>query len=105
MGYDPDLVKGSSEWVYEVLKCLYGLRPASRAWRKDVHAFLSAQGFISLHADPCLYILKDEEGKITALIGVHVDDFLLSAHAPMMTKIKSLLNGKYEMKDLGALSN
>ena len=46
MGYDPDLVKGSPEYVYEVLKCLYGLKQASRAWRKDVDAFLLGEGFI-----------------------------------------------------------
>ena len=84
--------------------CNNGLKQASRAWRKDVDAFLLGEGFISLHADPCVYIMKDENGKTIAMISVHVDDFLLSAHEPMLEKIKALLNGNYEMKDLGELT-
>jgi hypothetical protein len=105
MGYDPDLNKASPEYVYEVLKCLYGLKQASRAWRKEINSFLLAQGFVSLHSDPCLYVLRAEDGTTICMLAVHVDDILLSAHDPMVEKVKALLGGKYEMKDLGELTN
>jgi hypothetical protein len=55
MGYDPDGNKASGEYVYELLKCLYGLKQASRKWRKGVPScWLKASNrFTQTHACMC----------------------------------------------------
>ena len=61
--------------LWLLYKCLYGLRDASRQWYTRVDSVLSKLGFEKCTYDSGLfYLMKD--GKLEALIGLHVDDFL-----------------------------
>ncbi len=41
--------------VYKLLKSLYGLRQASRAWNALFHKFLKDHNLEVFEGDPCLY--------------------------------------------------
>ena len=54
-------------------KAVYGLKDASRAWRKKLHGLLASFGLASLYADPQLYAAH-EAGKCRMILSAHVDD-------------------------------
>ena len=56
-------------------KCLYGLRDASRQWYTRVEGVLLRLGFEKCTYDSGLFFLM-KDGKLEALVGLHVDDFL-----------------------------
>ena len=56
-------------------KCLYGLRDASRQWYTKVENVLLNLGFEKCTYDSGLFFLM-KDGKLEALVGLHVDDFL-----------------------------
>ena len=61
--------------LWRLLKCLYGLKDASRQWYLKVMKCLKAAGFQKSRFDAGLfYLVKD--GQLMAIIGLHVDDFL-----------------------------
>lgn len=92
------------DYVFLLLKCIYGLKQSARYWNKEVNAFLQSLGFTPLHADPCVYVMKDEEGLPLCMLVVHVDDILIQANDPFLSQLKGKLKGKYEMKDVGEVS-
>ena len=46
--------KGKEDWVWELLKCVYGLKQASRMWRSTFHDFLVELGFQQVHIETCM---------------------------------------------------
>ena len=62
--------------LWRLLKCLYGLKDASRAWYNKVSDKLEKAGFIASCYDPGLFYLKNREGKLIGMVGLHVDDFI-----------------------------
>ena len=61
--------------LWRLLKCLYGLKDASRQWYTKVVKCLKSEGFKKSRFDAGLfYLIKDNQ--LIALIGLHVDDFL-----------------------------
>jgi len=63
-------------WERETLKMvkpIYGLKDAPRAWRKKLHESLLALGLHSLLSDSALYTLKSD-GALQLLCSAHVDD-------------------------------
>ncbi|MCP3661326.1 MAG: hypothetical protein GY696_02345, partial [Gammaproteobacteria bacterium] len=61
--------------LWLLYKCLYGLRDASRQWYTRVENVLTKLGFEKCTYDSGLfYLFKD--GRLEALVGLHVDDFL-----------------------------
>ena len=56
-----------------MIKPIYGLKDAPRAWRKKLHLILTEWGMYQLYADSQLYA-KHEKGKLVCLLSTHVDD-------------------------------
>jgi hypothetical protein len=84
----------------KLLKCIYGLKQASRQFNELVSSFLVSQGFTQCTTDTCLYF-KMSDANI-AIIGVYVDDILLcattSAYADYLV---GLMTVKFNVNDLG----
>jgi hypothetical protein len=58
----------------DMLKAVYGLKDAPRAWRKKLHEVLLEYGLTPLIADEELYIKFNDEGEMVILLSIHVDD-------------------------------
>jgi hypothetical protein len=93
-----------SDFCYELLKCLYGLRQSAAKWNEHIDALLTSWGFTALHADACVYVHHSSKGAIDCIISCHVDDLLIAAPEGIVEKVKRKLSGEYEMKDLGIVS-
>ncbi len=61
--------------LWLLIKCLYGLRDASRQWYTKVEGVLLKLGFQKCTYDSGLFFLM-KDGVLEALVGLHVDDFL-----------------------------
>ena len=84
-------------------KALYGLKQAPRLWNKNINTFLVTNGFQPTISDPCVYTRDTSTGR--SYIALFVDDLVISAPTmPEMDEIKLLLSSRYNMKDLGIIS-
>ena len=89
--------------LWKLLKCLYGLKDASRKWFDKVKNRLLELGFKQSKYDPGFFYLI-HGGKLIGMIGLHVDDFLQSGDTyfnkhVLPEVIKSFKVGKRENKE------
>ncbi len=72
--------------LWKLIKCLYGLKDASRKWYMRILTKLKELGFKKSPLDKGLfYLIKD--GKLIGLVGVHVDDFFYAGTKEFIDEI------------------
>ncbi|XP_075670230.1 uncharacterized protein LOC142640000 [Castanea sativa] len=88
--------------VCKLIKSLYGLRQASRQWYTKLSATIKELGFVQSQADHSLFV-HSKGSSFTALL-VYVDDMVITGndHACVVS-LKSVLDQKFGIKDLGSL--
>ncbi len=97
-GYESD---PNVKWL--LLKALYGLRQAPRAWYELVVQILTKLNFTRLMADMCVFTRGKGEQQL--IVVIHVDDFLvLGKDIEEIQKVKYALGNELEIKDLGAVT-
>lgn len=90
--------------VYRLLKALYGLRQAPRAWYARLNNYLLSIGFVKCPHEHAVYIRR--EGSESLIVGVYVDDLLItSTSVTNIVNFKQQMSSEFEMTDLGKLSN
>jgi hypothetical protein len=92
---------GSEHKVCRLLKGLYGLKQAGRAWNQCLNAELIKIGFTRSEEDHCLYMIGT--GDEVVAIGVHVDDSAIVGRRREIAKIKTQVQNVFEITDGGAL--
>ena len=96
----PEGIDRNTDVICRLLRSLYGLKQASRAWNRRLDDFLIKEGFVRLEADHSVYIRRSKE--CLHIILVHVDDLLLLADSEeSMSHIKGVLSTEFEMTDCG----
>ncbi|KAL8120428.1 hypothetical protein AgCh_017563 [Apium graveolens] len=89
-------------YICKLKKAIYGLRQASRAWYKELKAFLLDIGFRHSLADTCLFIY-DRDG-VQVFFMVYVDDIILTGNNNIFVNdFVSQLARRFSIKDLGSL--
>ena len=88
--------------VWKLLKALYGLKQRPRAWNASIDGYLRRIGFQPLEADPCIYVWRSDDGVI--YLALYVDDLLIATTRSLVTWIKTKLNKRYKMTDLGRVA-
>lgn len=78
-----------------MLKPVYGLRDAPRAWRKRLHQAMCDLKALSLRTDVSIYIWRGANGKITAICSAHVDDLKLGGDNDMVKTIIVYLESQF----------
>ena len=68
----------SKSFFGKLRKALYGLKQSGRQWNIHFTNFLKNNGFIQLISEPCIFI-KKEGGRAVCIIGVYVDDLLITS--------------------------
>ena len=80
-----------SEAVIEIVGSLYGQNDAPSAWFQTFDRALKGLGWSASVFDSCLYHLRDEDGQLIGLLGVHVGDCLVGGSGPQFeASIKAL---------------
>ncbi|GMF41124.1 unnamed protein product [Phytophthora fragariaefolia] len=95
-------VKDKRELALRLKKGLYGLKPSGRLWNFMLHAILVSLGFTQCYTDSCMYVKVEDDG--TTLVGVYVDDLLVTGTST--AKVDKLFADMQvvELKDLGVVS-
>nr|GEX71203.1 putative ribonuclease H-like domain-containing protein [Tanacetum cinerariifolium] len=93
---DPDHL----EKVYKVVKALYGLRQAPRAWYET---YLLKNGFQRGTIDQTLFI-KKQKGDIL-LLQIYVDDIIFGAtNKDLCRSFEKMMKDKFQMSSMGELT-
>ncbi|GJU63544.1 putative ribonuclease H-like domain-containing protein [Tanacetum coccineum] len=96
---DPD----HPDKVYKVVKALYGLHQAPRAWYETLANYLLSNGFKRGKIDQTLFI-KKQKGDIL-LVQIYVDDIIFgSTNKELCTGFEKLMKDKFQMSSMGELT-
>lgn len=87
--------------IVKLLKSLYGLKQSSNCWYEKINNTLKSNNYYPSSSDPCVYINKNNEGKVKGIIGLYVDDNIILGKKDEVKKMKELLSKYFKMKDLG----
>ncbi|GJS18545.1 putative ribonuclease H-like domain-containing protein [Tanacetum coccineum] len=89
--------------VYKVVKALYGLHQAPRAWYETLSTFLLENGFKRGTIDKTLFIKKN--GNDIMLVQVYVDDIIFgSTKQSMCTEFEDCMHKRFQMSSIGELT-
>ncbi|GJT83219.1 putative ribonuclease H-like domain-containing protein [Tanacetum coccineum] len=100
MGFkDPD----NPDKVYKVVKALYGLHQAPKAWYETLANYMLGNRFKRGKIDQTLFIRK-QKGDIL-LVQVYVDDIIFgSTNKELCTAFEKLMKDKFQMSSMGELT-
>ncbi|GJT47683.1 ribonuclease H-like domain, reverse transcriptase, RNA-dependent DNA polymerase [Tanacetum coccineum] len=89
--------------VYRLIKALYGLRQAPRAWNIKLDNTLKSLDFKKCALEQAIYTKTSKDS--TLLIGVYVDDLIITGTPKKeIDKFKAQMEEKFKMSDLGLLA-
>ncbi|GKE58186.1 putative ribonuclease H-like domain-containing protein, partial [Tanacetum coccineum] len=89
--------------VYKVVKALYGLHQAPRAWYATLSTFLLQNRYKRGAIDKTLFIKKDKKNII--LVQVYVDDIIFgSTKKSWCDEFEALMKSKFQMSSMGELT-
>nr|GEY73142.1 putative ribonuclease H-like domain-containing protein [Tanacetum cinerariifolium] len=96
---DPD----HPDKVYKVVKVLYGLHQAPKAWYESLATYLLENGFQRGTIDQTLFI-KKQKGDIL-LVQIYVDDIIFGAtNKDLCKSFENLMKDKFQMSSIGELT-
>nr|GEY62763.1 uncharacterized mitochondrial protein AtMg00810-like [Tanacetum cinerariifolium] len=96
---DPD----HPDKVYKVVKALYGLHQAPRAWYETLANYLLENDFHRGQIDQTLFI-KKQKGDIL-LVQIYVDDIIFGAtNKDLCKSFEKLMKDKFQMSSMGELT-
>ncbi|GKG14606.1 putative ribonuclease H-like domain-containing protein, partial [Tanacetum coccineum] len=89
--------------VYKVVKALYGLHQAPRAWYATLSTLLLKSGYRRETIDKILFIKKDKNDIM--LVQVYVDDIIFgSTKKSWCDEFEALMKSKFQMNSMGELT-
>nr|GEW23799.1 putative ribonuclease H-like domain-containing protein [Tanacetum cinerariifolium] len=100
MGFeDPE----NPDKVYKVVKALYGLHQAPRAWYETLATYLLENRFQRGTIDQTLFIKKQQ--KDILLVQIYVDDIIFGAtNKALCQSFEKLMKDKFQMSSMGELT-
>nr|GEZ93641.1 putative ribonuclease H-like domain-containing protein [Tanacetum cinerariifolium] len=89
--------------VFKVVKALYGLHQAPRAWYETLANYLLENGFQRGKIDQTLFIKKQKRDIL--LVQVYVDDIIFgSTNMELCKAFEKLMKDKFQMRSMGELT-
>ena len=96
-------IKGKEHKVYKLLKALYGLKKASRAWNRLIDNFLGKQGFVKCTVEFGVYV-KETQHKNLLFVCLYVDDLIIIGDVnEEIEQFKEKMKSEFDITDLGIL--
>ncbi len=88
--------------ILEVLKSVYGLPDAPRAWWEEVTGYVRTQGFQHSRMDVAFMVKYHDDGSIGAMVILHVDDVSVATDSSKKTEAAvEPFHQKYPSEDGG----
>ncbi|GJW19045.1 zinc finger, CCHC-type containing protein [Tanacetum coccineum] len=98
-----DYTNWNSGKVYKLIKALYGLRQAPRAWNVKLDQTLKSLDFKKCNLEQAVYTKRSKT--FTLIVGVYVDDLIImGTPRKEIDAFKSQMKDRFEMSDLGLLA-
>jgi hypothetical protein len=95
----PNYEDGSGK-VWQLLRPLYGLKQAGRAWNDELNQTFLEMQFTRLFSDQCVYIRHTDHDLV--IVSVHIDDMtILGSDDNATAGIKTELKKHFKITDLG----
>nr|GEY97077.1 uncharacterized mitochondrial protein AtMg00810-like [Tanacetum cinerariifolium] len=89
--------------VYKVVKVLYGLHQAPRAWYETLATYLLENRFQRGTIDQTLFIKKQQKNIL--LVQIYVDDIIFGAtNKALCQSFEKLIKDKFQMSSMGELT-
>lgn len=89
--------------VYKLMKTLYGLKQASRAWYSKLNSYLEQLGFKRCPSEHAVYTRRENDNVL--VVGVYVDDLLVTGTCVrIIEEFKTQMSNVFEMSNLGKLT-
>ena len=86
--------------VWQLLKPLYGLKQAGRAWNEELNQTFLKMNFTWLFSDQCIYIRHTDHDLL--ITSVHIDDMtILGSDIDAIAGMKAELGNYFTITDLG----
>jgi hypothetical protein len=102
MEQPPGYVQNDSSLVCRLKKYIYSLKQAPQAWYAKMDSFPIATRLSRFHSDPNACTKK--LGSHLIILVLYVDDLILTgSDSKLLNHVKTILNKKFEMIDLGFL--
>jgi hypothetical protein len=90
--------------VCKLKKALYGLKQALRAWYGKIAEYLQFCGYFASNLDSSLFVKK--QSKVRVIVLLYIDDMIVTGNNDEeITRLRTELSIRFEMKDLGELSH
>ena len=84
--------------VWKTFCALYGLTEASFHWYKCLTEYLKKVGLSPCSSDECLFMTKDEEGRLNLLVLIYVDDLLFTGTEESVRNFCKLLEDRFKIR-------
>ena len=81
--------KDRGEWVYRLLKSIYGLKQGSKNWYDTLHKALLELGFTRFEANHGVFFKRI--GKDIIILAIHVDDGMVTGNVSWYSKKQELV--------------
>jgi len=94
--------KNYQKGFWKLNKALYGLRQSGRQWFETISTFIKEQGFHQLKSDPCIF-RKLKDNKIICLIGIYVDNMIISSNNYEINDIINKIKSKFKISNYGPI--
>src|SRR5258708_15421221 len=90
---------GREDWVWKLMKSIYGMKQASRIWNIMFHETVCSWGFEHMKNEWCVYCHVSDTG--CTIFALHVDDIITASSSVAETnRFKVDLLSKWEISDL-----
>jgi hypothetical protein len=102
----PEFAESDPDYVWRLLRPLYGLAIAPRAWANTFRQFLSSDGWTAVSFEECVFTAPTAEGR-SMTMSFHVDDILLSyspSDLACASAFKRRLLQRFQGKDMGPVA-
>ena len=83
---------------------MYGNVDAALLWLIILSKYWINEFYLKrIESDSCIFYKKYDNGKLTLVMSVHVDDFLIARKPEALEKIKEMINLKFNIQESGKL--
>ena len=94
--------KDGQKLVCKLLKCIYGLKQASKSWNDVLDQWLMRHDFKRSDVDPCLYTYNTQDDSIYFILVIYVDDLIIISNKPSLREsLVKNLSKDFKIVDIG----
>jgi len=89
------------KYFWKLNEALCGLKQSAKEWNDELNSQLKNIGFKRISSKPCLYVKLSKNKKIKYLIGVYVDDIIITGTNFEIKRTIHAIKNKFKIKEIG----